>query len=210
LGVNWKDILKATNYNISNVVCALCSHSHLDHSKSIQNAIKFGLSVYSCEDVKTIHPNTKVLERRLKRHFGGFSVQRVDLFHDKECIGFLIEHEELGRLLFATDTNSIPYKFKNINHFIVEANNDAEYMLDNALEDSYSASHSENHMEISDTIEFLKNNISKETQNIILIHLSSTNISSEIALEKAKKELSFNNVFVAKKNDVFELSTCEF
>lgn len=212
LGISWKEILKGLNYDISNVVACLASHIHQDHLNkgTLQNAIKGGLSVYSCQDAQTANQQVKVLENRKKTALGGFLVQPIPLEHSCENIGFLIEHKSIGKLVFCTDCTSIPYKFKNVNQFVVEANNDSEYMLENALNDEFRASSSENHMEINDTIDFLKNNISSQTQNIILIHLSTGNIHPIDARKKVQNELSFSNVYVAKKNEIYTLETCEF
>lgn len=181
-----------------------------DHSLSIMNAIKRGLSVYSCEDVQSIHHDVKVLKKGLKARIGGFKVQRVDLFHNVPNIGFLIQHEEIGRLLFATDTNRIPYKFKDVNHFVVESNYSNDLMIDHMCENVYSMSASENHMEINDTIEFLKRNYSSECNTIVLIHLSQGNADPKKFIQMVKDELGFSNVHVARKGIEVELLKEEF
>lgn len=210
LGVSWKYILQSLNYDLSSISGALCSHIHNDHSKSIITAFRYGLNVYSCKDVQDVYKDVKVLQNRNKTKIGGFMVQRIDLFHDVECIGFLIEHNSFGRCLFATDTNSIPYRFKNINHYIVEANSDFEQMIDDACDNVYSRSASNNHLEISETIDFLKENFSKDCQSITLIHLSSQNADEEKFKKRVQEELGFSNVNVAKKGLVIELNKEEF
>ena len=65
-------------------------------------------------------------------------------------------------------------------------------------------------MELSDTIEFLKENYSSDLQSVTLIHLSQTNIDAEKAVQRVKDELGFANVKFAQKNDVIQLETCEF
>ena len=125
-------------------------------------------------------------------------------------MGFLIEHEEFGRLVFCTDTNSIPYKFKNVNHFIVESNYSDELMIDNMCNDVYSRSASDNHMEINDTIEFLKRNYSSDCNTIVLIHLSQGNADPKAFKKKVQEELGFSNVYVARKGLEVELLKEEF
>lgn len=210
LGVSWKEILNSVNYDLKKVVFCLSSHIHSDHALSIHNAISCGLSVYSNEDVQSIHSQVKVLKKGLKERIGGFKVQRIDLHHNVVCVGFLIEHEEFGRLVFCTDTNSIPYKFKNVNHFIVEANYSDELMIDNMCNDVYSRSASENHMEINDTIEFLKRNYSSDCNTIVLIHLSQGNADPKTFKKKVQEELGFSNVYVARKGLEVELLKEEF
>lgn len=70
LGIKWKDILKGLDYDLTKVQGCIASHHHSDHLKSIKNALKSGLSVYSCSEVQSIHPKTKVLEMGKKTLIG--------------------------------------------------------------------------------------------------------------------------------------------
>lgn len=210
LGVSWKDILKGLDYNLTKVRACLVSHQHLDHSKSIPNAIKYGLLVFSCEEVAIAHPQVKVLKQGVKIRLGGFKVQAIPLQHNCECYGYLIEHNSIGKLVFATDCNSVPYRFKGISHWLIESNYSNDLLIDNMCNDTYSQSASENHLEIEDTIEVLKQNYSSELQTIILCHLSNGNSNAELFKQRVKDELGFDNVFVADKGLVVELNKDEF
>lgn len=210
LGVSWKEILKALNFDLSNVKCCLCSHIHKDHSKYIPNAIKSGLTVFSNKDVQSVHNKVKVLELGKKKRICGFTIQPIPLFHDVMNYGFLIEHKDTGKILFATDTSQVPYKFKGVRHFVIEANNDIDEIIDNACDNEFSRSASQNHLELNDTIETLKQNYSVNTQTIVLIHLSNANINAVKAKKKVQEELGFNNVYVAEKGLEIELNKEEF
>lgn len=210
LGISWKEILKGLNYDLTKVRACLVSHQHLDHSCAISHALKNGIDAYSCQDVQTIHPQVKVLKKGIKTLIGGFSAQPIPLYHNTECIGFLIEHSEFGRLVFATDTNSIPYRFKNVNHFLVECNYDVDILIDNACDNIHSQSASENHMELNDTIEFLKQNYSSSLQSITLIHLSNGNINAKTAKKRVQDELGLSNVIVADAGVEIELIKEDF
>lgn len=210
LGVSWKEIMKGLNYDITKVRACLTSHIHKDHSKSIPNAIKYGLQVVSCAEVQTIHPQVKVLKKGVKMRLGGFKVQAIPLQHNCECYGYLIEHNSISKLIFATDCNSVPYRFKNVNHFVIECNYDADILIDNMCNNVYSQSASENHLELNDTIEFLKQNYSSALQSVTLIHLSNGNINAETAKQRVKDELGFDNVYVADKGLIVELNKDDF
>lgn len=210
LGVSWKEIMKGLNYDITKVRACLTSHIHKDHSKSIPNAIKYGLQVVSCVEVRTIHPQVKVLKKGVKMRLGGFKVQAIPLQHNCECYGYLIEHNSISKLIFATDCNSVPYRFKNVNHFVIECNYDADILIDNMCNNVYSQSASENHLELNDTIEFLKQNYSSALQSVTLIHLSNGNINAETAKQRVKDELGFDNVYVADKGLIVELNKDDF
>lgn len=211
LGIKWGDILKSLNYNLGCVCGCLCSHLHSDHSRSIQNALSFGLSVYSCEEVANTYIGVETLNLKAKTRIGkGFIVQPIKLFHNTECYGFLIQHEEFGKMVFATDTNSVPYKFKGVQHWLLESNYDNNILIDNACNDVYSRSASENHLEINDTIEVLKRNYSSELQNVVLIHLSSGNSNEKDFKERVQQELGFDRVWVANSGVEIELNKSEF
>ena len=211
LGLKWGDILKGLNYKLGKVVGCLCSHLHSDHSKSIPNALSFGLSVYSCEEVASVYLGVETLKLGKKTRIGkGFLIQPIKMFHNVECYGFLVQHEEFGKLVFATDTSSVPYKFKGVNHWLIEANHSQDILIDNACDDVYSRSASENHLEINSTIETLKRNYSSEVQSIVLIHLSSTNADSNNFKTKTQNELGFENVYIATKGLEIQLETSEF
>lgn len=212
LGISWKDILKGLGYDLSKIVSCLVSHKHSDHlnASAIANAIKCGLSVFSNADVNSIYSQVKVLKKGVKMRVGGFKVQAIPLIHSVECYGYIIEHEECGKIIFCTDTSQIPYRFKGAQHYLVEANNDFEEMVDNLCDNIESRSHNNDHMELSDTIEFLKENYSVDMQSVTLIHLSQTNIDAEKAVQRVKDELGFANVKYAQSGQEIELNKEEF
>ena len=150
------------------------------------------------------------MKKGRKTSIGGFKIQPILLFHNCMNFGYVIEHEEIGKLVFCTDTCRIPYRFKNVNHFMVEANYSYDLLIDHMCDNVYSQSASENHMEINDTIEMLKENYSSSLQNVVLIHLSNGNSDANEFVKKTKEELGFNNIFVAEKNFVLPLQKEEF
>ena len=141
---------------------------------------------------------------------GGFKIQAIPLVHSVECYGYIIEHEECGKIIFCTDTSQIPYRFKNVQHYLVESNNELDEMIDNLCDNIVSRSHNDDHMELSDTIEFLKENYSSDLQSITLIHLSQTNIDADKAVQQVKDELGFANVKYAKSGLEITLNKAEF
>ena len=44
------------------------------------------------------------------------------------CYGFLIRHPEMGTLIYATDTELIKWRFKNVNHILLGVNYDPELL----------------------------------------------------------------------------------
>lgn len=210
LGMSWNDVLKGLNYDLTKVLACLVSHRHQDHSKSVPNAIKSGLNVYSCQDVANIHEGAKVLPKGAKTSMGGFKVQPLPLKHNVECYGFLITHNEFGKLLFCTDCATMPYKVKDCHHLLIESNYSDEILIDNMCNNEFSRSASENHLEIGQTIDVLKHNYSPELQSVVLLHLSNGNSNAKEFIQRVKNELCFENVFVADKGLEIELNKSEF
>lgn len=210
LGIKWNDILRGLEYNLSNVAACLVSHIHNDHSKSVPNALKSGLSVYSCQDVTNTYKDVKVLPVGVKMQIGGFKVQPLPLKHNAENYGFIITTADNNKIVFATDAAEFRYKIRGVHHWLIECNHCEELMLEHALNNVYSMSASENHLEIKQTIDALKNNFCVDTQTIVLCHLSQGNADEKEFAQRVKRELAFSNVYVAKPNLEIELNKSEF
>jgi phosphoribosyl 1,2-cyclic phosphodiesterase len=210
LGIKWTDILQGLEFNTSKVVGCLCSHLHGDHSLSIKNAIKSNLSVYSCKQVASKFDGVEALTERKKHKIGGFTVTPLSVPHSVECYSFIIEHDEFGKLVFCTDCIDLPYKVKGCHHLLCECNWDMEVIIDNAFEEDYVRSMHEEHMEKLQTLEVLRRHLNVDLQNIVLLHMSSSNILPKATRDFMRRELGFNNVFLGRRGLEIELNKSEF
>ncbi len=98
----------------------------------------------------------------------------------KNHYGFLIEFiPTKERILYATDTFYLKYKFKNINYFLLECNYISEIVKKNIEDGIVDRTRYKrllkSHMSLENCIEFLRYNISSNTKKIVLIHLSDAN-----------------------------------
>ena len=95
--------------------------------------------------------------------------------------------------MFATDTNEIPYIVKDVNYFIVETNYSSSIISENIelgiVDERFVYRLVESHMEINDTINFLKQQELSNTKRIILIHMSSKNSDSKQFVELIEKSI---------------------
>lgn len=198
-GIPIKEIKKGLNWNIRNVVGCIVSHTHSDHSKSVEDLEAIGIQILapclgdSCKPIK----------------MGGFTVKPFDLTtidgnwthtnaDGTPCpiFGFLIDHKEMGRMLYITDCELVKWKFKGINHILLGVNYDKD-LIDN--EDSAKVNHVyRGHMSIDTACDFVKANNSKDLQNVIMCHLSKNNADKDLFIEKMKNAVLNVNVDVAE------------
>ena len=129
-----KDVKKAIGWQIGKVVGCIATHQHGDHIGKIRDYCNIGFPIYTNSDTAGFIETTygeKVLSVSEFQRFclGGFTIQPFHLPHNGvPNFGYLIEHAEIGKLLFMTDMEYCRYDFKalGINHLLVEANYDME------------------------------------------------------------------------------------
>ena len=190
-GAPVKEMKIAISFQINRVVGCIVSHCHKDHAGYITQYEGCGLKVYK--------PYEAIGDIGYAR-FGSFFIQSFPLVHDVPCFGFLILNPNMGRILYATDTEYIRYRFKNLNYVIVEANY-ANELLDDELEDGTKRTHVlRGHMELQTTKRFLKNNVDENTRAVVLAHLSNENADGNLFISEIESALSpFVAIAIAKK-----------
>ena len=210
LGVDIQKVFKVLDYDIDNVVGCLVTHIHKDHSAYITHALRHALPIYSCEEVVKKYKQVNLLKLGEKVQIGRFKVQPIEVPHSCQCYAYLIEHNAIGRMLFATDCKHFCYKIKNLNHIFIEANWDEELVVDSLCRDEEIRSRYCNHMEIQSTLQALRNNFNSNLQNICLIHLSGGNANPKMFKDMVRGSLGFDNVFIADKGVEIPLQLSEF
>lgn len=201
-GIPIKEIKKGLDWNIKDVVGVLCTHKHLDHSKSVKDFEAMGIPI--CKPYETL-----LMNQFLANSY--FTVRTFDLTtmdgnwthtdaDGTPCpiYGFLITHKEMGRLLYITDCEVIKWRFKDIDHILLGVNYDKD-MVDwsNPAKNNHVF---RGHLEIGTACGFVKANYSDHLQNVIMCHLSSENADGDSFIEKMKKVAPAANVDVAKPN----------
>jgi phosphoribosyl 1,2-cyclic phosphodiesterase len=199
-GIPIKEIKKGLNWNVKDVVGVLCTHKHLDHSKSVEDFEAMGIQIlapYLGDSCKPIN-------------MGGFTVKPFDLTtidgswthtdaNGEPCpiFGFLITHKEMGRMLYITDCELIKWKFRDINHILLGVNYDKD-LVDK--DNQSKANHVfRGHLSIDTACDFVKANYSNSLQNVIMCHLSAENSDRDSFIEKMKKVAYGANVDVAER-----------
>lgn len=180
-----------------------------DHTKSIPNALKYGISVFSNQDVADKFIGVKVLYTRQKYKIGSFVVTALPVTHNVPCFAYMIEHEETGKIVFITDAVNFPYKIKGVTTLLIEANYDQNLILDHLCENQDIRSNNQYHMEINEAIKAIKRLYSSDLNTLVLCHLSDGQSD-----ERAFQQRVFDEVgiypHVANKHMVIELNKEEF
>ncbi len=209
-GIPIMEIKKALNWNIKNVVGVLCTHQHLDHSKSVIELCKTGF--YTVVPY-LIASRSEKLSYKLKKSIfdiSAFALKTVDgkWTHTNgdgsecPCYGFLIKHPEMGTLIYATDTKLIKWRFKNINHILLGVNYDPKRLPGDDAKINHVV---RGHMSIDTACDFVKANASDHLQNVIMCHLSAENADKDSFINKMQKAVPNVNVCVAEPGMELEL-----
>lgn len=212
-GVKFKSIKQALGYNISHVVGCIITHEHNDHSTAAGDVMQAGIQVYTSKGTAAAlgisnHHRSTIVENQKKFKAGGFTIMPFEVKHDAaEPVGYWIQHEETGNVLFITDTYYVPFTFKNLNNVIVEANYSQE-ILDERLRKGASPEFLRNrvlqsHMSLRTCKEFLKANDLSKVNNIVLIHLSDSN-SNAAQFQLEVEQMTGKKVHVADSGLIIE------
>ncbi len=222
-GVAFKEVKKAVSFDISRIVGVLISHEHKDHAAYVEDFLKMRINCYSSEGTirKLIERNNTndANKKQFKlineyKKIGNFKIKSFKVFHNaEEPIGFLIFHKEMGTVLFATDCNSIDFKFKNLNNILIECNHSIRIITNNLKKGLITEAESvrilRNHMSIETCIQTLKENDLRNVNNIVLIHLSEKNSNAKEFKEEVQIA-TCKNVLIAEKNMTIELNKMPF
>ena len=193
---------------IGRLLFAATDERHQDHVKSLDYFINLGIPCYGNKDVCSIHKGCIELPNVLK--VDGFKVQTFELVHDVPNNAFIIDTSDGIRILYCTDTQYIPKIVKRVHYVIIECNNDFDTIVDNAMEGDMTMSNFKEHQNINDCIEYLKRIYNVDLQQVVLWHLSSTNINPNEAVKRVRRELGFENVVYAQRGLEIELVKSEF
>lgn len=194
-GIPINRIKKALEFDFTNILGCLVTHEHKDHSYAVDDVANLGIDVYASRgtfkalDIKS-HRFVKLRHRESVR-VGEFNILAFNTEHDAlEPLGFLIEYKD-QRLLFATDTFYLRYKFNNLTHIAIECNYIKEVMeerLEKGLIQISRVSRTlKSHMSLESLIEFLKANDMTKVEEIHLLHLSDDNSIMDKIIKEVKK-----------------------
>lgn len=198
-GLPFMEVKKTLNFNVRKIVGVVVSHSHGDHAKYVTEYKKAGINIFQLFDTEGSNQ---------LRKFGNYIIKAFPLVHDVPCHGFYIQHPDIGTLVYATDTEYIKYRFKNINHILVEANYRDDLIDNEAVNREHVL---RGHMSLQTALDFISTNDNPALRNVVLLHLSDKNSDSEQFLQKTKETVKYgSDCYIAEKGLEVDLNLCPF
>ena len=201
-GVPISKIKKALGFNLSSVSAALVSHSHGDHSKAVHDIARAGIdclmTAQTAQALKMNGHRTQIIEPRKQTELNGVTILPFQTEHDCDgSVGFLVSDGK-EKLLYATDTFFIRYKFKGLTIIAIECNYSKETLAPD-LDPTRKKRLYSSHMSLENAIRFFKANDLSKIREIHLLHLSRENSDPEMFKRKIQ-ECTGKPVFIGGKN----------
>jgi phosphoribosyl 1,2-cyclic phosphodiesterase len=203
-GISYKEIQRGVNFQMSSIAGCLVSHEHGDHVKSIKDVLKAGIDVYASngtfEALNINHHRIKPVRAKEQFQIGTWTILPFEVEHDvSEPIGYVLANLQGEKLLFATDTYFIRYKFKGLTHIMVEANYSMDILNQNVaagfIDKGRKKRLMRSHFSLENVKDFIKANDISNIQEIWLLHLSDTNSDADLFKSEIQK-LTGKMVFV--------------
>lgn len=199
----------------------LITHSHVDHISGIRVFVKkYNPNIYTSKtiykELKDILINANVVFLNETIYLDELKIDYFKTSHDtEESLGYILE-EEGKSLVYITDTGYINLKYlpklKNREIYILESNHDVEMLLNGSY--PYNIKQrilgDRGHLSNKDSAYYFSKLVGEKTHTLFLAHLSHENNTETLALNSYKEELSkknidFNEIYIAKQNERSEL-----
>lgn len=195
-GIKFKSIQKALNFNTSNIAGVLVTHEHKDHCKAVKDVADRGLDIYmsqgTADAIGIQHHRIRPVACKQTFKVGTWTILPFDVQHDAaEPFGFLIANQDGEKLLFATDTYYIKYKFPGLTHLMIECNYSQRILNENVengrIPEFLMYRVMQSHFSLENLLVFLKANDLSKVQEIHLLHLSDSNSDEELFKREVQK-----------------------
>lgn len=205
-GISIKRIRKGLDFRLSEVKACLVTHEHGDHSKAITDVLRAGVDIYTSpgtiEALGLENHRLRPVKDKQSFEVGTWQVIAFDTQHDaKEPLGFLLHSKATNeRLVFATDTYYVKYRFPGLTHIMIECNYAADILQANvdagAVHPAMRRRLLTSHFSLDNVKEFLKVNDLSKVREIWLLHLSDGNSDAE-RFKREIMELTGKPTFIA-------------
>jgi len=187
-GIGWKEIQRGLNFRTSQLASCLVSHEHKDHSKAVKDMMKAGIDCYmsqgTAEALEVSGHRLHIIKAKQQFRIGTWTILPFETQHDAaEPLGFLLANRDGDKMLYATDTYYIRYRFQGLTHIAVECNYSLDILRANVeagmVEPALKNRILKSHFSLENVKKFLLANDLSKVQEIWLLHLSDGNSDAE-------------------------------
>lgn len=197
------------------------THVHVDHIKALKGFIKkytptICVSPMMYSELEELQEYKRILLYGDTIDLDNLHIDIIKTSHDTTDARSFVITSENKSVVYLTDTGYINQKYfkylENKNIYLFESNHDIEMLLNGPypkwLKDRVLGPYG--HLSNKDSSIYLAKLIGKDTEKIVLTHLSQKNNTEEKALETLKDifkeyEVEFTNVKCARQNEKSEL-----
>ncbi len=203
-GIKYKEIQGKLNFKTSSIKACLVTHEHNDHSAGIKEITRAGINCYmskgTAEALNIEGHRVQPIQAREAFTVGTWTILPFEVEHDvSEPLGFLLANKNGDKMLFATDTYYVRYRFEGITHLLIECNYSVDILDQNIAAGLVPKVMKKrllrSHFSLENLKEFLRANDLKDLQEIWLLHLSDNN-SDEKRFKEEVQKLTGKMVYV--------------
>ena len=188
-GISTREVRERIGFRLTEIAACLVSHEHQDHAKAVADVLRAGVEVYTSPGtIKALgleHHRLRPIRTKETFKVGTWTIRAFETQHDcAEPLGFLLHSTVTNeRLLFATDTYYVKYRFPKLTHIMVECNYAMDILEDNVrrglVPEMLKKRLLTSHFSLENVKEFLQANDLSKVQEIWLLHLSDGNSDAE-------------------------------
>ena len=203
-GLPWKQIQQGIGFRTSELAGCLVSHEHKDHSKAVRDVMKAGIDCYmsagTAEALGISGHRLHIIKAKQQFRIGTWTILPFETQHDAaEPLGFLLANQDEDKLLYATDTYYLKYKFQGLRHIMIECNYALDILQKNVAAGTVPAAVKDrvlrSHFSLEHVKGFLRANDLSDVREIWLLHLSDNNSDAE-RFKREIQEISGRPVYV--------------
>ncbi len=187
-GLPWKQIQQGIGFRTSELAGCLVSHEHQDHCKAVRDVMKAGIDCYmsagTAEALGISGHRLHIIKAKQQFRIGTWTILPFETQHDAaEPLGFLLANQDEDKLLYATDTYYLKYKFQGLRHIMIECNYALDILQKNVAAGTVPAAVKDrvlrSHFSLENVKGFLRANDLSDVREIWLLHLSDNNSDAE-------------------------------
>ena len=195
-GLPWKQIQQGIGFRTSELAGCLISHEHKDHCRAVQDIMKAGIDCYmsqgTAEALGISGHRLHIIKAKQQFRIGTWTILPFETQHDAaEPLGFLLANKTGEKLLYATDTYYIRYRFQGLTHIAVECNYSLDILRANVeaglVEPALKSRILKSHFSLENVKQFLRANDLSRVREIWLLHLSEQNSCEKRFKEEVQK-----------------------